>query len=88
MQVLPAIWMLLALLARIAEKAQSADDVVRDDHVVGAEDVDAVAVLAGAAVARRDALDAVAGDDRAVVGRLPAMHQDAAIGAVGNACCR
>ena len=36
-------------------------------------------------LSRRDALDAVAGHDRAVVAGLPAMDEDAAIGAVGDA---
>src|SRR5690606_35631028 len=61
------------------------DVIVGDDDVAGAEDVDAVAVLAGAAAARRDALDAVAGDDGAVAAGLPATDQDAAVGSVATA---
>ena len=41
------------------------DAVARDGDAAGTKDVDAVAILAGAAVARGDALDAIAGDERA-----------------------
>ena len=83
-QVLPEICRLLELLARIAENAQSETILPEMIDIVGAERVDAIAVLAGAAAARLDAFDAVAGDDGAVFRRLPAMHEDAAIGAVGD----
>src|SRR5690606_32877484 len=58
------------------------DVVVCDDDVVGAEDIDAVAILAGAAAARADPLDTVVGDDGTVARRLPAMYENAAIGTV------
>ena len=49
---------------------------------MGAEYVDAVAVLAGAAVVGGDALDPVAGDDRAVLALAPALDENAAIAAI------
>ncbi len=64
-----------------AEKALSAMWLPETRHAIGAKDVDAVAVLAGAAAERRDVADAVARDDRAVVGDLPAMDENAAIAA-------
>src|SRR6185312_12499200 len=57
----------------------TADDVVADDHVRRAEDVDAVAVFAGAAALRRDVLDGVAGDDAAVVALQALPDADAAV---------
>ena len=62
------IWMLEAALPRIAENAALADAVAAHDHVGGAEHVDGVAVLAGAAGVRAGVLDAVVGDQAAVVG--------------------
>ena len=43
------------------------DAVAGDEHAAGAKDVDAVAVLAGAAAVGPDAHDAVGGDDAAVL---------------------
>ena len=77
-------WMLLELLARMAEKAQSLTELLAIDTPFGAEGVDAVAVLPGAAASRADTLDAVGEDHGAVIGDLPAMHQNAAIAAVGD----
>ena len=66
----------------------AADDVVAHDDAGGAEDVDAVAVLAGAAAARGDGVDGVVGDDGAVMplGALP--DADAAIAGAADRCCR
>ena len=79
---LPLIWMLLALLARIAEKAQSATCCRRPSRHVARKTLMPLPFWPVPPPARRDALDAVAGDHRAVVADLPAMHQDAAIAAV------
>src|SRR4051794_29022120 len=57
------------------------DHVVRDDHPAGAKQADAVAVLAGAAGARRDSADAVGGDERPVVALAGAPDLDAIVGA-------
>ena len=58
------------------------DVVAGDDDAVGAEDVDAVSVLPGAAGLGGDARDTVAGDDGAVFALAPAMDEDAAVAAV------
>ena len=60
-------------------ESRVADTVAAHDDVVGAEHVDGVAVLAGAAGLVHDAFDAVVDDDRAVIARLAAPDQDAAI---------
>ena len=56
--------------------------IVGHHDIGGAEDVDAVAPLAGTAVERTDAGDAVASYQRAVLARIPAVDQNAAIDAV------
>ena len=56
--------------------------VIGDDDAVGAENVDAIAVLAGAARLRRDTLDPVTGDDGTVIALAPAPDQDAAVAAI------
>ena len=56
-----------------------ADAVAAHDDIVGAEHVDGVAVLAGAAGFVHDVFDAVVDDERAVIAGLAAPDQDAAI---------
>src|SRR5439155_7050725 len=65
----------------IADRAKGTvtDAVLGDQHIAGAKYVDAVAVLAAAAVLRRDLLDAVAGDDRAVFALIARPHLNAVI---------
>ena len=60
-------------------ESRVADTVAAHDDVVGAEHVDGVAVLAGAAGLVHDVFDAVVDDDRAVIAGLAAPDQDAAI---------
>ena len=60
------------------------DAVAGDEHAAGAKNVDAVAVLAGAAAVGPDAHDAVGGDDAAVLAGVGAPDLDAVVAAVGN----
>ena len=78
------IWQAEPALERTAENAQSVIRFWADDHIAGAVDIDAVAVLAGAAVGGADALDAVVGDQRAVFAFCRPPHQDAVIAAVAD----
>src|SRR5207253_4793178 len=57
----------------------AADAVAAHDNIAGAEDVDSVAVLAGAASKVVDILDAVVDDERAVVALLRPVHENAAV---------
>ena len=65
-------------------KGAIADVVVGDDASVGTEQVDAIAVLSGAAFRRANTAYAVAGDDRIVPPHIPAVNENAAVGAVGH----
>ena len=78
------IWMSEAAVAAHGGVGAVGDAVAGDEHAAGAEDVDAVAVLAGAAGVGADARDAVAGDDAAVLAGLRAPHLDAVVAAVGD----
>ena len=85
MQVLPAIWMLLALLARIAEKAQSLTMLFETITLLARKTLMPLPFCPVPPLRAAMRLTRLPEDDRAVVGRLPAMHEDAAIGAVGDA---
>src|SRR6202008_1440489 len=64
---------------------RAGDDIAAHDHIGGAEDVDGVAVLAGAAAARGDVLDAVVDHERAVLALFRAPDLDAVVaGALHN----
>ncbi len=69
-------------------KGAVGDMIARDQHIVGAEEVDAVAMLPGAAGPGADPGDAVAGHHGAVFALGPAVHQDAAIAAIGDLVVR
>src|SRR5262249_14783129 len=64
------------------------DAVAAYDHVAGAKHVDGVAVLAGAAGAVVDALDAVVSDDRAIVARLFTPDLDSVIAGAADRVAR
>ena len=60
-----------------------------NDHVASAEDIDGVAVLTGAAKARRNVLDTVLDHHGAVIARIRAPDQDPVVagpadGVAGN----
>ena len=65
-----------------------ADAVAAHDHIGGAEYVDGVAVLAGAAGAVVDRLDAVVDDHGAVVAGSAAPDLDAVVAGAGNGVAR
>src|SRR5262249_30955913 len=61
------------------------DAVARHQDIPGSKRVDAVSVLAGAAAVGADALDAVVGDDAAILTLFRAPDLDTVVGAVGDA---
>jgi hypothetical protein len=71
--------MLEAALPRTCRISGAADAVAAHDDIAGAEDVDGVAVLAGATGDVVDILDAVVDDERTVVALLRPVHQNAAV---------
>ena len=81
---LAMIWMSDDRVAAHGAEGAVGDAVAGDEHAAGAENVDAVAVLAGAAAVGPDAHDAVGGDDAAVLAGLGAPHLDAVVAAVGD----
>src|SRR5262249_53839721 len=64
------------------------DAVAAHAHIAGAEYVDAIAVLARAAGAIEDRLDAVVDDEAAVVARLAAPDLDAVVTGAGDRVAR
>ena len=55
-----------------------------DDGPVGTKEIDAVAILPGAAAAGTDACNAIALNQRIVIRLGPAMHENAAIAAIAD----
>ena len=85
MQLFAEIWMLLALLARIAEKALSLTMLFDTITLLARNTLMPLPFWPVPPLRARMRVTRLPDDDGAVVGRLPAMHQNAAIGAIGNA---